>query len=85
MYSSYGLLFINFLNFFFRRGLTPPQRIKSISMATFTADEIEFIRSNGNDVCAKTWMGLWDPKRTVTQEHRDLLIDKYEKKRFVLL
>lgn len=52
-------------------------------MATFTADEIEYIRLNGNDACAKTWMGLWDPKRTVTQEHRDLLIDKYERKRFV--
>lgn len=66
-----------------RRGLTPPQRVKSISMATFTTDEIEFIKNHGNDECSKTWLGLWDPKRVHTQEQRELMIDKYERKRYV--
>lgn len=66
---------------YFRRGLTPPHRVKSISMATFTPDEIEFIRGKGNDECAKTWMGLWDPARIHTQDQRELMIEKYERKR----
>uniref|UniRef100_A0A1L8DMW5 Putative gtpase-activating protein n=1 Tax=Nyssomyia neivai TaxID=330878 RepID=A0A1L8DMW5_9DIPT len=66
------------------RGITPPHRVKSISMATFTPDEIEFIRSHGNDECAKTWLGLWDPKRTRPHDQRELMIDKYERKRYYL-
>lgn len=66
------------------RGLTPPHRVKSISMATFTADELEFVRTHGNDECAKTWLGLWDSKRTLKQDHRDFMIDKYERKRYYL-
>jgi len=34
----------------YSRGLNPPHRVKSISMASFTADEIEFIKSRGNVV-----------------------------------
>ncbi|KAH8323397.1 hypothetical protein KR067_007386 [Drosophila pandora] len=67
------------------RGLTPPHRVKSISMATFTQDEIDFLRTHGNELCAKTWLGLWDPKRAVhQQEQRELMIDKYERKRYYL-
>ena len=33
------------------RGLNPPHRVKSISMASFTPDEMEFIKSRGNVVC----------------------------------
>lgn len=67
------------------RGLTPPHRVKSISMATFTQDEIDFLRSHGNELCAKTWLGLWDPKRAVhQQEQRELMMDKYERKRYYL-
>lgn len=65
----------------YRRGLTPPHRVKSISMATFTSDELEFLRTHGNDECAKTWLGLWDSKRTLKQDHREFMIDKYERKR----
>lgn len=55
-------------------------------MATFTADEIEFLKNHGNDECAKTWLGLWDPKRSSRpkQDHREFMVDKYERKRFVL-
>lgn len=66
------------------RGLTPPHRVKSISMATFTQEEIDFVRQNGNDTCHRTWLGLWDPKRAIKQEHRDFMIDKYERKRYYL-
>ncbi|XP_036677038.2 arf-GAP domain and FG repeat-containing protein 1 isoform X4 [Drosophila suzukii] len=67
------------------RGLTPPHRVKSISMATFTQDEIDFLRAHGNELCAKTWLGLWDPKRAVhQQEQRELMMDKYERKRYYL-
>uniref|UniRef100_A0A2M4ALL3 Putative gtpase-activating protein n=1 Tax=Anopheles triannulatus TaxID=58253 RepID=A0A2M4ALL3_9DIPT len=66
------------------RGLTPPHRVKSISMATFTQDEIEFLKLNGNENCSRTWLGLWDAKRTIKQEHRDFMMDKYERKRYYL-
>ena len=35
---------------FFRRGLNPPHRVKSINMSTFTQDEVEFMRTHGNQV-----------------------------------
>lgn len=82
------MFFLNvfiFVIFIYRRGLTPPHRVKSISMATFTADEIEFLKNQGNEFCAKTWLGLWDPKRTIHQDHRELMIDKYERKRCVAI
>ncbi|XP_063702121.1 arf-GAP domain and FG repeat-containing protein 1 isoform X2 [Culicoides brevitarsis] len=66
------------------RGLTPPHRIKSISMATFTQEEIDFLKAHGNEECAKTWLGLWDAKRAIKQDHRDFMIDKYERKRYYL-
>lgn len=53
-------------------------------MATFTQDEIDFLKAHGNDVSAKTWLGLWDPKRAVHQDQRELMIDKYERKRYYL-
>ena len=32
------------------RGINPPHRIKSISMSSFTSDEVEMVRSKG-----KSW------------------------------
>lgn len=52
-------VFFSFLHS--RRGLTPPHRVKSISMATFTPEEIEIMQSRGNQVnnCAlKTFFAL---------------------------
>ncbi|CRL00762.1 CLUMA_CG014017, isoform A [Clunio marinus] len=66
------------------RGLTPPHRVKSISMAKFTTEELEFLQKHGNDECSKTWLGLWDSKRVIKQDQRDFIIDKYEKKRYYL-
>ena len=34
------------------RGINPPHRIKSISMSSFTSEEVEMVRSKGNIVVA---------------------------------
>lgn len=36
--------------FCFRRGLNPPHRVKSISMTTFSQQEVEFLQNHGNEV-----------------------------------
>lgn len=51
-------------------------------MATFTTEEVDYMKEHGNDLCAKTWLGLWDPKRVHTQDQRELIIEKYERKRY---
>lgn len=53
-------------------------------MATFTEDEVDFLRTHGNEECAKTWLGLWDAKRAPKMDHKDFMIEKYERKRFYL-
>jgi len=46
-------------------------RVKSLSMSTFTPEEVAAFRSNrggGNDACRRTWQGLLpldDPMRCV--------------------
>ena len=70
----------------FRRGITPPHRIKSISMSSFNADEVTFLKSRGNVWCSKVWMGLYDKSRSGALESKDEdalkyhIIQKYEKK-----
>uniref|UniRef100_A0A5S6R352 Arf-GAP domain-containing protein n=1 Tax=Trichuris muris TaxID=70415 RepID=A0A5S6R352_TRIMR len=71
------------------RGLNPPHRVKSISMATFTADEIEFVKSRGNEYCRNVWMGRYDKGRGLDEssfkdetQMKDFLVLKYEKKRW---
>lgn len=67
------------------RGLTPPHRVKSISMATFTPEEIEFIKARGNDYCRRVWLGLYEGESvnfTDEQSVKDFMSDKYEKKRY---
>ncbi|XP_046736344.1 arf-GAP domain and FG repeat-containing protein 1 isoform X2 [Diprion similis] len=72
------------------RGLTPPHRVKSISMATFTPEEIEYIKERGNDHCRRIWLGLADPPTPKIldlkdeQKMKDLMISKYELKRYYL-
>ncbi|XP_072157462.1 uncharacterized protein drongo isoform X4 [Bemisia tabaci] len=66
------------------RGLTPPHRVKSISMAAFTPEEMEFIKSRGNDYCRKVWLGLHSTDQPTKDELqiKDFMISKYEKKRY---
>lgn len=69
------------------RGLTPPHRVKSISMATFTPEEIVFIKNRGNDYCRRVWLGLYEGESVNfndEQRVRDFMLDKYEKKRYYL-
>lgn len=39
--------------YLYRRGLNPPHRVKSINMSTFTQDEVEFMKTHGNQVGLK--------------------------------
>ncbi|XP_044148120.1 arf-GAP domain and FG repeat-containing protein 1 isoform X2 [Bufo gargarizans] len=70
------------------RGLNPPHRVKSISMTTFTQQEIEFLQKHGNDVCKQIWLGLFDDRSSAIPDFRDpqkvkeFLQEKYEKKRW---
>lgn len=72
------------------RGLTPPHRVKSISMATFTQEEIDFIKERGNEYCRRIWLGLMNsnsPQILDTkdeQKMKDLMSAKYELKRYYL-
>uniref|UniRef100_A0A8C1WZ11 ArfGAP with FG repeats 1a n=1 Tax=Cyprinus carpio TaxID=7962 RepID=A0A8C1WZ11_CYPCA len=70
------------------RGLNPPHRVKSISMTTFTQQEIEFLQKHGNELCKRIWLGLYDDRNLVIPDFREpqkvkeFLQDKYEKKRW---
>ncbi|KAM6946018.1 arf-GAP domain and FG repeat-containing protein 1a [Aplochiton taeniatus] len=70
------------------RGLNPPHRVKSISMTTFTQQEIEFLQKHGNEVCKPIWLGLYDDRTTSIPDFREpqkvkeFLQEKYEKKRW---
>lgn len=70
------------------RGLNPPHRVKSISMTSFTPEEIEFIKRKGNEYCRHVWLGTYDarlmPENESNDEQRvkDFLIQKYERKRW---
>ncbi|XP_063763878.1 arf-GAP domain and FG repeat-containing protein 1a isoform X4 [Eleginops maclovinus] len=70
------------------RGLNPPHRVKSISMTTFTQQEIEFLQKHGNEVCKRIWLSLYDDRSTSIPDFREpqkvkeFLQEKYEKKRW---
>ncbi|XP_029628677.1 arf-GAP domain and FG repeat-containing protein 1 [Salmo trutta] len=49
------------------RGLNPPHRVKSISMTTFTQQEIEFLQKHGNEVGPNIVTGPHRPPRTVVK------------------
>lgn len=70
------------------RGLTPPHRVKSISMASFSPEEVELIKSRGNDYCRQIWLGLYDASHVRDtkdeQQIKDFMVAKYEKKRYYL-
>lgn len=68
------------------RGLTPPHRVKSISMATFTPEEVDFVKARGNEYCRRVWLGLCDTQLPTKDEQqiKDFMIAKYERKRYYL-
>ena len=77
-----------FCCFCFRRGLNPPHRVKSISMSSFTPEEMEFLMSRGNDLCRRVWLGLYDNRSHLDLDSKDenkikdFMAQKYEKKRY---
>lgn len=77
-----------YIIYFYRRGITPPHRVKSISMATFTSEEIDFVRNRGNNYCRRTWLGLYEgvssSEITDEQQIRDFMVEKYERKRYYM-
>ncbi|KAL2097947.1 hypothetical protein ACEWY4_007154 [Coilia grayii] len=70
------------------RGLNPPHRVKSISMTTFTQQEIDFLQKHSNEVCKHIWLGLYDDRSSAVPDFREpqkvkeFLQEKYEKKRW---
>ncbi|XP_018571810.1 arf-GAP domain and FG repeat-containing protein 1 isoform X2 [Anoplophora glabripennis] len=70
------------------RGITPPHRVKSISMATFTNEEIDLLKSRGNDYCRRVWLGLYDGSPPLPsgdeQAIKDFMVEKYERRRYYL-
>ena len=70
------------------RGMNTPHRVKSVSMASFTPEEMEFIQKRGNDACYCVWLGKYEsrygtePFPESKDEHklRDFLHKKYELK-----
>lgn len=92
----YTILYVTFLRkvrvqaglICYRRGLTPPHRLKSISMATFTTEEIELLKNRGNDYCKKVWLGLYEGSLPMDSQDeqaiRDHMVNKYERKRYYL-
>lgn len=76
--------------FFFRRGLTPPHRVKSISMATFNLDDINFLKERGNEYCRSTWLALQPHNDFIyadskdEQKMKEIMIERYEMKRYYI-
>ncbi|XP_051567318.1 arf-GAP domain and FG repeat-containing protein 2 [Myxocyprinus asiaticus] len=70
------------------RGLNPPHRVKSISMTTFSQQEVEFLQNHGNEIGRRTWLCMFDPKADGCFDARDMqklkefLQDKYERKKW---
>ena len=58
-------------------------------MATFTTEEIDMLKSRGNDYCRSVWLGLYEgaspgPEFRDEQSVKDFMVDKYERKRYYL-
>jgi Arf-GAP domain and FG repeat-containing protein 1 len=69
------------------RGINPPHRIKSISMSTFTPEEVELMRTRGNLWCSRVWLGNYEPSVNPVdykddEKIKDFIIAKYERKRY---
>lgn len=59
-------------------------------MATFTQEEIDFIKERGNEYCRRIWLGLMNQNSSQNldikdeQKMKDLMSAKYELKRYYL-
>ncbi|XP_023323652.1 arf-GAP domain and FG repeat-containing protein 2 isoform X2 [Eurytemora carolleeae] len=69
------------------RGINPPHRIKSISMSTFTPEEVELMRTRGNLWCSRVWLGNYEASTNPVdykddEKIKEFMITKYERKRY---
>ncbi|XP_022661247.1 arf-GAP domain and FG repeat-containing protein 1-like isoform X2 [Varroa destructor] len=71
------------------RGLNPPHRTKSITMTSFSDDELDFIKNRGNEFNRYVYLGTYDErsnleKESLREEHkiREFMVQKYERKRW---
>jgi len=71
------------------RGINPPHRVKSISMATFSSAEIALIQKRGNEFCTKVYLGKYDARSKAQPDLssgisklRKFMEEKYERKRW---
>uniref|UniRef100_A0A0N4ZLV7 Arf-GAP domain-containing protein n=1 Tax=Parastrongyloides trichosuri TaxID=131310 RepID=A0A0N4ZLV7_PARTI len=67
------------------RGLTPPHRVKSISMSTFTISEVDLLRKRGNQWNKEIYLALFKGTKPFkqpidSQNLKDHMILKYEKR-----
>jgi len=55
-------------------------------MATFSTEEIDFVKSRGNENCQRVWLGMYDSKLPTKDEKqiKDFMVAKYEKKNVLL-
>ena len=60
-------------------------------MATFTQEEVDFLKERGNEYCRRIWLGLLHPDSNLPnvdtkdeQKMKDLMSEKYEMKRYYL-
>lgn len=73
------------------RGLNPPHRVKSVSMATFSTTEIAFIETRGNEYCKNIYLGKYDDRSKAKPESRSdhgklkyFMEQKYEQKKWYI-
>lgn len=52
------------------RGINPPHRVKSISMTTFTPQEITFVQDRGNEFCKNVYLSNYDERSKAKPESR---------------
>jgi len=63
-------------------------RVKSISLSTFTLDEVKALKDGGNEACAALYLAHWDPRDYAEPEAgqeqriRDWIRQKYIEKRW---
>lgn len=63
-------------------------RVKGLSMSNFTVTELEVIKTQGNEVCLRLWMGRYNPRDFPqpgpkdTQRIKDFIRLKYRERRW---
>jgi Arf-GAP domain and FG repeats-containing protein 1 len=64
-------------------------RVKSISLANFTDDEVRAVRRGGNEVCNDLYLAKYNPQKDMSEpdgssvdKRREFIRAKYEEKRW---